>query len=62
MVSDRLPYGLVPGRGVEIEGANINIIKNQVYLLPQQLQERSVSYVLIFGSKLLEKYIEDEAI
>ena len=60
VVSDRSPHGLVAGRGVEIEGANVDIIKNQVCLLPQQLQRRSASYVLIFGSKLLERYMEDE--
>ena len=60
VVSDRSPHGLVAGRGVQIEGANVDIIKNQVCLLPQQLQKRSASYVLIFGSKLLERYMEDE--
>ena len=58
--SDRSPHGLAPGRDKELEGASVDIIKNQLCLLPEQLQERSATYVLIFGSNLLEKYMIDE--
>ena len=58
--SDRSPHGLARGRGKEFEGASIDVIKNQLCLLPEQLQECSATYVLIFGSALLEKYMVDE--
>lgn len=58
--SDRSPHGLVQGRGPEIEGASSDIIKNQLCLLPGGWDGRNVDYVLVFGSELLGKYMDDE--
>ncbi|KAI4863162.1 hypothetical protein F4820DRAFT_471725 [Hypoxylon rubiginosum] len=58
--SDRSPHGNVPGRGVQIPGASNDILTNQLCLLPGEWDERNASQVVVFGSKLLEKYMQDE--
>ncbi|KAK6344052.1 hypothetical protein TWF696_007699 [Orbilia brochopaga] len=58
--SDRSPHGISPGRGPQIIGASTDILLNQLCLLPKDWNDHSVDYVLVFGSKLLGKYVLDE--
>ncbi|KAI0169538.1 hypothetical protein GGR52DRAFT_471296 [Hypoxylon sp. FL1284] len=58
--SDRSPHGYVPGRGVQIDGASNDILTTQLSLLPPDWDDKNVRYVVVFGSRLLEKYIQDE--
>jgi hypothetical protein len=58
--SDRSPHGWAPGRGAEIAGASNDILKNQMCLLPPQWGIQHADWVLVFGSELLGKYIQDE--
>ncbi|KAI0102849.1 hypothetical protein GGR51DRAFT_573855 [Nemania sp. FL0031] len=58
--SDRSPHGFRPMHTVAHDGASLDIIKNQLCLLPRSWQTENVDYVLVFYSELLARYMEDE--
>jgi hypothetical protein len=58
--SDRSPHGYGTNNGAAHQGASLNIVTNQICLLPRRLHEHNVDYVLVFYSKLLARYMKDE--
>jgi hypothetical protein len=58
--SDRSPHGYGTNNGAAHQGASVDIVTNQICLLPRKWHECNVDYVLIFYSKLLARYMEYE--
>ncbi|OQV07898.1 NACHT domain-containing protein [Cladophialophora immunda] len=55
--SDKSPHGYGPVINPAHRGASVDIIENQICLLPKISDGRNVDYVLVFYSKLLAKYM-----
>ncbi|KAH7399705.1 hypothetical protein BKA64DRAFT_670243 [Cadophora sp. MPI-SDFR-AT-0126] len=58
--SDKSPHGWGPVLATAIPGASTNILENQLCLLPFDGNSHKVDQVLLYGSKLLGKYIRLE--
>ncbi|KAI1129413.1 hypothetical protein F5Y10DRAFT_276827 [Nemania abortiva] len=58
--SDKSPHGYGPIHDVAHAGASVDIVKNQVCLLPRSWHKENVDYVLVFYSELLAHYMEVE--
>lgn len=58
--SDKSPHGYGAVNHSAHAGASVDILKNQMCLLPRTLHENNVDYVLVFYSELLARYMEDE--
>lgn len=58
--SDRSPhgYGILPSKAHD--GASLNIVRNQICLLPWEWNPLNVDYVLVFYSELLAEYMKEE--
>ena len=58
--SDRSPHGYGLLQKVVHPGASVNIVNNQICLLPTNWHKGNVDYVLVFYSQLLARYMKDE--
>lgn len=58
--SDRSPHGNEISSTKAHDGASLNIIQNQICLLPHEWNTLNVDYVLVFYSELLAEYMEEE--
>ncbi|KAI3334262.1 hypothetical protein F4824DRAFT_219394 [Ustulina deusta] len=58
--SDKSPHGYGPAHSVAHPGASVDIVQNQICLLPRSWHEDNVDYVFVFYSELLATYMRDE--
>ena len=58
--SDRSPHGYGLRQKMAHPGASVNIVNNQICLLPTNWHKENVDYVLVFYSQLLARYMKDE--
>ena len=58
--SDKSPHGYELFHESVHQGASVNIVNNQICLLPTGWHKQNVDYVLVFYSKLLAGYLKDE--
>lgn len=59
--SDKSPHGYGPAHGPAHAGASLNIVRNQLCVLPRSWHNENVDHVLVFYSELLTRYMRDEA-